>query len=378
MIMELESGTHVLSQVILDGRIRSSQLLIMAGTPPQADSEPSAWLGSVGNEYALAIAGNAPDVMMHGLGFDGAMLVNSTGTGTSSHHAVDHCQFVRRSFYRAARSTGGGIHVHAGGLSITSTRFTGLAANDGGAIALTGVDARVAIAHSQFYNNSAVQRGGAVFVSDGRLTLDGVNVTSNAAGEKGGGLYAERGYVFLRAATILVSNTVQRLRCDGAACGAAYFMASALDPANRVGMFYVLPAPAASYVTLTSDCREETIRAYPGVCAPKYRAHVELRDALVTELVEHQFDGTFPVPCPAGVYGRPGRADEQRTNSCSGPCPGGHECATQCSDPKPCPPGTFCPPGSTRPEQCPGGTVKARIPLERQSASSRPPAHAQH
>lgn len=187
--------------------------------------------------------------------------------------------------------------------------------------------------------------------------MDSVNVTKNFAGHKGGGLYVDRGHVFLRSATVLDGNTVRQLRCEGDSCGATYYIATPASQETATGVFYALPTPPASYLSLTSDCRDEVIRAFPGLCAPKYQTHAELRNAIVTELVAHRFDGTFPLPCPAGVFGRAGQVEEQRTNGCSGPCPAGHECATQCSKPLPCPPGTFCPLGSTRPEQCSGGTV---------------------
>ena len=121
-------------------------------------------------------------------------------------------------------------------------------------------------------------------------------------------------------------------------------------------MFYALPAPPASYVSLSFDCRLATLLVSEGFCPPKILRQPELRDAIVAEVLETRYDSTFPFICAAGVYGSRGAVDEQRGPDCSGRCPAGHECPTQTTTPTPCSQGTFCPIGSAKANACMGGT----------------------
>ena len=184
--------------------------------------------------------------------------------------------------------------------------------------------------------------------------MDRVSVSDNVAGEKGGGLYLDGGLVFLRDQTALYNNTVQRVACDGELCGSSYYIRTAEDSTGAGRAFYALPAPPAMYLTLTSDCRASSMAAFAGICPPELRAHPELADAVVAELLNHAVDDGFPTPCPAGAYGVAGDVDAQRGNGCSGVCPAGYQCALQTELPVPCPRGTYCVEGSAQPTPCPG------------------------
>ncbi|CAM9516373.1 unnamed protein product, partial [Chrysoparadoxa australica] len=52
--------------------------------------------------------------------------------------------------------------------------------------------------------------------------------------------------------------------------------------------------------------------------------------------------------CPAGVYGS---SEEEQTEVCSGPCPGGYYCPVGTVEPLPCTgSNSYCPLGSSRPQ----------------------------
>ena len=356
--LQLEPGVHFVPHVQLDARIRVSHLSIT--TTQHGTSETSedidVWLQPTNATMPMiSIAGNAPPVSFHGLGLRGLVFVNSSTL--EWRHLIRDCLFNRSEAEDsvAVREVGGGVHIQAGLIVIESTNFTQLVAVDGGAVALTGSSATATISRSRFSANRASRRGGALFVSAGRLIMDHVIVAANEAGENGGGLYVDQGFVFMRHETVLINNTVMQDRCGMSLCGASFFVAAG----NNASLFYALPAPPASYVTLTSDCRAESTRTNPELCDPKFSAHPELQDAIVAELLDEAYDGRFPLACPAGVYGRAGVIEHQRGNGCSGICPAGHRCPTQTAQPMACPPGTFCVAGSVRPEMCPGGTYSS-------------------
>ena len=135
------------------------------------------------------LAEGAPPVALDGLGFMGAVSVNSTADFP---HLITRCVFNRSLAADASAApppeplVGGGLTVHSGRLTIASTAFLNLRAVDGGALALTGPYATATVVQSHFVNNTASRYGGAFYVGGGRLTLDHTIVTMNEAAERGG------------------------------------------------------------------------------------------------------------------------------------------------------------------------------------------------
>lgn len=355
LVLQLEPGLHRTDVILLDSRLQASEVIISAA--PQSNTvETDVWIQSEDDTTPVLVVGDRPPpVTMHRLGFRGAIIVNTSESAIR--HVIDHCAFNGTDKDLNAstrRNVGGGLLIHAGSVDIESTNFSGLMAVDGGAFAMTSSAADVVIARSHFSQNTASRYGGALLVRGGKLTMDQVAIDTNFAEVKGGAAYIEEGVVFLRNESVLTSNTVRRFDCDGASCGGSYYMAS-----RAARMFYVLPVPPASYMTLTFDCRDVSIRAYPSLCPSHLQHYAELRNAIVAEALERSRDGTYPVPCPAGVYGVVGDVQGQRGNGCSGPCPAGSYCPRQTGEPIACPRGTYCTEGSVRPVPCPGGTYSS-------------------
>ena len=367
-------GEHLVRDgALLDGRLKASSILF-EGMDPRANGSaaPGSQLaaqvlpGDV-TRPLFAIVHGAPPVVFRWLDLQGSVLLNASSMGTAVPHSVEHCRFTRAGDSNAGpdgtRPLGGAIEVHAGSLSISASAFTNLTAQNGGALALAGPEATVVVAHSLFVGNRALLNGGAIHVGGGRLTLSAVSITRNLAGHKGGGLFLVQGLIFMTEGSQLAANAVSQYRCDGGFCGASYYIvdrasnSSAADAGSTgSGIFYALPAPPASYITTTSDCRHASADVYPHLCGPVFRQYPELDDAVVSRVEELAYDEQYPFACAPGLYGRSGYVDEQRTAICSGRCPAGHYCPSGTTDPVECQPGTFCEEGSPRPTFCPGGT----------------------
>ena len=293
-------------------------------------------------------------------------VVATSISAASAQHAIESCRFLPapsasgRALAASVgtRPAGGGVQVVAGHLTIDAASFTNSSALHGGALALSGPEASVVISRSVFTGNRAEMNGGAIHVSDGRLTLEAVNVTQNLAVHKGGGVYLSRGLIFLTQGSLIADNTVGEYRCDGGLCGASYYIEESVNgnSTQDTGIYYALPAPQASYVTHTADCRLESVRVYPHLCGPMFLQHPELHDAVVSRIDEPVYDEQYPYACAPGLYGRVDAVLDQRTAICSGRCPAGYYCPRGTTVPLECQPGTFCEEGSPRPTFCPGGS----------------------
>ena len=322
----------------------------------------------VGN---LRIDVGTPRLTLRHLEVRGSLIVNGSAP-PSPLHEVDSCVFNGTSLPRAVPQSeaplGGAVQHHSGSLLINRTRIFNFSATDGGAITLTSPLTVATVEDSIIVNNEAANRGGAVFVQGGTLTLRGVQMQGNAAGERGGGMYVAGGAVHLTDGTQLLHNRVRRRTCRGGPCGKTY----ALGADGHI--FYGLPAPPGAYMLQTSDCRRETLDADPDFarfyCPAQYRDQhgkvlPPLEDRIVARMSEISYDGELPFGCAAGLVGYP-VVDDQRASTCSGSCPEGHECPFMTSKPIPCRPGTYCPAGSTKANLCPGGTYSgvARLTSE--------------
>lgn len=349
--LQVEPGVHIVRAVVLNARLCASHVVVTRVEHSALSEEVDVWLQPADFASPVLIIGDdSPPLTMRRIGFRGAMLVNdSLGIGP---HVIDDCVFNgSQPVSGAGRAVGGGIQVHSGMITVESTTFQHLSAENGGALALTGAAASAHILRSHLTGNRAYRHGGAIYVSGGRLTLDRVSITANDAGAKGGGLYVERGFVFLRDESVIANNSAQPSRCDGGLCGVSFFIVES----EQSKVFYALPAPPASYIMLTSDCREASFQVTPGLRGRCY-PHPELRDAIVAEIRDHAYDAEFPSRCPAGAYGRAGDVEAQRGNECSGACPAGYQCRLGTADPEVCPAGFYCDSGTPRAVPCPGGT----------------------
>ena len=105
-----------------------------------------------------------------------------------------------------------------------------------------------------------------------------------------GGLYALDGFVYLRNGSALMANRAINRLCNGTLCGWSYHSGD-----GDAAIYYALPAPPASYIMLTSDCRDESIRQFGAqVCPNRYLEHPELNDAIVAQLLDTRYDDDFP------------------------------------------------------------------------------------
>ena len=84
------------------------------------------------------------------------------------------------------------------------------------------------------------------------------------------------GVVIMADQTLLEDNRVLAAQSRR---GAAIFVASTTDSE----VYYVLPAPAAHYITLTIDCRESSSERQD--CVGVYDHHPELGNAIVARVV---------------------------------------------------------------------------------------------
>ncbi len=123
---------------------------------------------SHGDGGAIAILEDALSVTLISSAF---MVNNATNAGGAIYSSANDALIVNRKSTFNANSVGkgqGGAVAIAGGEYQASGNiyFANRAATDGGAISVTGKDASAVVKSSKFYDNSAVNAGGAVFAGD--------------------------------------------------------------------------------------------------------------------------------------------------------------------------------------------------------------------
>ncbi len=124
---------------------------------------------------------------------------------------------------------GGGIYVYSGALTITASTISANGAYSGGGIYLTEGSPSITVLNSTISGNSADTSGGGVFVEVGDVTINNTTVTGNRAtaiegyNGDGGGFYNQGGTITIRNAILAGNidppdawNTVLADDCGGA------------------------------------------------------------------------------------------------------------------------------------------------------------------
>ena len=117
--------------------------------------------------------------------------------------------FIADSVFTSNRADGyygGALFITRGELTITNSIFTRNKGNDGGAMALMGVNAVKIIKSSIISYNIATGLGGGVYYLGGNdITIEDITIKENTAGNDGGGLYVRDAKVTI-ADTWFISN----------------------------------------------------------------------------------------------------------------------------------------------------------------------------
>ena len=255
---------------------------------------------------------------------------------------------------------GGAIHLLAGQLSIRESRFEGLNATAGGAIALSGGHQATLLASAtQFVNNRAA-RGGAIYADVGWVEFEACELTANVAEAQGGALFANDAVILMTSRTQLKKN---RAHDGGGRTAYTTFKAT---------LQYILPAPDAHWIPNSVLC-EVRYRQCPNFtscvlvpvddvqqpCLNRYASFSRLLTRTFTTLLPGAIDAEYPFSCPPGYWGGSRTLplpEEQATHYCAGPCPAGKWCGEATVSPVECRAPTYCPQGSAAETLCPGGT----------------------
>ena len=371
---------------LLDGRLVVSSISLAAAVRPGVanavgGADHAVWLASAVSlaEPVLSILGGSPPVTLQGVNVRGRLLISSD---MHTPHTIRGCIFDGVQIPEAAGAAsaaserrlldssvqgsapvaleGGGIAHVSGALAIEDVIFRHLRSESGGALSLRGPNATAHVSSSVFEYNEAEEVGGAISVTDGaKLTLSTTLMRGNVAGLQGGGIFAAGSSVILHNGSKLSSNTVRQ---PGRGHGSTYLLSHAAQ------MFYILPTPPAHYVTLTRDCRADSVGACPTDAgwAASLQSFPELDGVVSTQVLETVYDGDYPFPCSPGLYGVEGVVDDQRSPDCTGRCPAGFKCDVATVDPLPCEKGTYCSVGTgALATPCAGGTWSNITKLKR-------------
>ncbi|MDA8746399.1 dockerin type I domain-containing protein, partial [Rubripirellula amarantea] len=112
---------------------------------------------------------------------------------------------------------GGALYVSDGSLSLAATTFAdNTATGDGGAVAVSGLTSAMTVVNTTIANNSAGGNGGGIHLPSGSLTIASSTISGNNATGDGGGLWTDP----TQPATLSISNSI--VAANTAASGADF------------------------------------------------------------------------------------------------------------------------------------------------------------
>lgn len=193
------------------------------------------------------------------------------------------------------------IHASGGGATIRSSVFE---ANLAGAIAATS-GSHVLIRDS-FLRRNAAENGGALAVTGSltEVTAVATHIAHNSAKAKGGALHVEDGRVILALNTLLEHNVAIE--------GAAMHLSGGFT-------VFALPAPPGRWVNTAVEAEVPTVQ--PGL------------KTLVSRVALGSHDEDYPFACPPGTVGGTD-IETQLSPVCVGACPAGSMCASATHTPQ--------------------------------------------
>lgn len=114
---------------------------------------------------------------------------------------IDGCRFIDNE----ARNNGGAVNASgtigfSAELNITNTHFEENYAIDGGALSVNNIDV-ANVNRSSFIYNEADERGGAIFLLEGRIDIKNSTLSGNEANTQSSSILAGGGAIFLRSST---------------------------------------------------------------------------------------------------------------------------------------------------------------------------------
>lgn len=228
--------------------------------------------------------------------------------------AIDRARFEHNRFISGS---GGALQVHGGRAEVRSSLFRGNIAKNGGALFINNTE-HLWLRHVDFSENTATERGGALFVVNSGVTLanqSSIDESNRAAGDGlGHSIYAEK------AAT------------------------------EFVAVSYALPAPSGYWIANPVTCSLPPLQQ-PEECRPGVHA------GYVVWSIASIVDQAVPILCAPGfLASEDDNKDTQMSPRCAGFCPPGSFCPGGLAGNLTCPRGHYCPAGVASGIACAAGT----------------------
>ena len=381
-VLQLQSGPYATGGFSFDARTVASEVWIEGAADGSSELVAARTLSDElalreeGVAWLLHFNESSPTVHLRQLTLRGVIHVNGSSTEGRELLDLDGCTLVASSGAGHASLMTGGLQILGGKVIVSSSRFEGLSAEAGSAIALHG---GMAIARGcAFVHNAAATFGGAVLLRGGSLRLDGCNCTGNRAAA-GGALYVSGGEALLTD-TILEENTADSVGGGIRVVGGAVVLGDRTMLRRNVAggslssiafaagnVAFALPAPAGRWVSSGFKC---TLYRYPcpsdaADCDREAQPPLEsqpcdhqnpiLNGKIISVMPPGNIETDFPFACAPGLFGAVGDVQGQSSSACSGPCPAGAACSGATVTPVVCPETTYCPMGSPVPTPCPEG-----------------------
>ena len=245
--------------------------------------------------------------------------------------AVSGGRLTLRHSVLAENAGQGAVRVTGGAVLIEDST---LETNTGGAIFAS--DGELSLQRSTVTANSAARGGGVHVEGAAVVQVNATRVAQNSASVSGGGFSVAAGTLVLSGGTMLEGNSAARQEHRRQEC-----------PAALTAHCRVWAAGASRALGLRLQ-RTALARDRPSAC---------WRDRIIPGGGR---GGRLPV-CVRPVFGAEGDIDGQSGPSCSGACPAGFSCGSATVTPAPCDvPGTYCPEGSPVATPCPPGQTSNR------------------